>query len=65
MDLKGFGGMRQKLITPLVVLGLADLVLSAQFGHGLALEALEHDHGFGFSIPLAPLYWLKFGVVMN
>jgi hypothetical protein len=32
-------------------LRLADLMRMAKFGHRLALEALKHNHGFGFGIP--------------
>jgi hypothetical protein len=53
MDFKGFRGMAQKLITPLGVLGLADLVLRAQLSHRLALEACNDDQGFGFGVPFA------------
>jgi hypothetical protein len=51
MDLKGFGGMGQALIAPLVVLGLTDLMRSAEFGDRLALEALNDDHRYGVGIP--------------
>ncbi len=51
-DLKGFGGVRKKLITPLVLLGLADLMVLTNRGHRLALEALEDDGGFGLGVPL-------------
>jgi hypothetical protein len=52
MDLQGFGGLRQKLIAPLVGLGLAALVLRAQLGHGLALKALDDEQRCGVGLPL-------------
>jgi len=51
MDFKGLRGMGHKLVTPMIVLRLADLMLMAKFGHRLTLEALKHKHGFGFGIP--------------
>ena len=44
MNLKGFGRMGQKLVAPLIILGLADQMLSAHLGHGLALETLKHEN---------------------
>jgi hypothetical protein len=38
MALKGQGGIRQELVPPLVILGLADLVLVTDFGDRLALR---------------------------
>jgi hypothetical protein len=49
MDLKGFNGICEKLVPPLVVLHLIDLILGAEFFHRLLLEAFEHDHGFGLT----------------
>ena len=54
--LKRVGGMGEELVTPLVILGLAELVLAANLGHRFALEPLEHDHGFGLGIPLPHLH---------
>jgi hypothetical protein len=51
MDFKGFQGMGHKLVTPLIVLRLADLMLMAKFGHRLVLEALKHNHGLGVGMP--------------
>jgi hypothetical protein len=56
MALKGLGCIRQELVPPLVVLGLADLVLVTDFGDRLALEAFDHDQGFRLGIPLALLH---------
>jgi len=52
MDLKRLRSVGEKLVAPLRVLALADLVLGAQFRYGPALEAFEHNPGLGFSIPL-------------
>jgi hypothetical protein len=35
----------------LVIQRLADLILIAEFGHGLALQALQHDLGFRVGFP--------------
>jgi hypothetical protein len=43
--------MGQKLSAPLVVLRLADLMLGAELGDRLALEALDDDYRVGFRIP--------------
>jgi hypothetical protein len=51
-DLKRLGGVRQKLIAPLVVLRLADLVVLADGGHRFPLEAFEYDGRFGLGVPL-------------
>jgi hypothetical protein len=52
MDLEGAGGMGQKLVAPLIILGLPDLMLGAQFGCRLPLQALKYDHGFSFWHPM-------------
>ena len=52
MALKGVTRMGQKLITPLIVEGLADLVLMADLGHRPALETLNYARGCGFGILL-------------
>jgi hypothetical protein len=52
-DFKGLGGIGKKLVAPLVVLGLADLVLGANLGHWLALQALNENHRFGLGVPFA------------
>jgi len=46
MVLKSFAGMGQEVVTPMVALGLADLMLGADIHDSLALEALNHDQGF-------------------
>jgi hypothetical protein len=56
MNFKGFGGMGQKLVAPLIILGLADLMLRAQFRHRLALQAFYHHHRFGLGIPFPSLH---------
>jgi hypothetical protein len=38
MDLTGFRRMGQKLVAPLIVLGLADLMLVAELSDGLAFR---------------------------
>jgi hypothetical protein len=43
--------MGEKLVAPLIVQGLADLILIADFGHWLALQALQHDLCFRVGIP--------------
>jgi len=42
MVLKGLSGIRQVQVPPLVVLGLADLMLVTDGGNRLALEAFDH-----------------------
>jgi hypothetical protein len=56
MDLKGFGGMGQKLIAPLVRLGLADLMFGAELHHGLAFQAFEDNHRCGVGIPFPSVH---------
>jgi hypothetical protein len=53
MDLKGRVRMDQELVPPLIIQGLAALVLMTELRHRLALPALQHDPGFGLGIPLA------------
>jgi hypothetical protein len=55
MDLKGFRGMGQKLVPPLIILGVAELMLVTEFRDGFPLEAFEHDHRLGFGIPCSSL----------
>src|SRR5437879_7361023 len=55
-DLKRFGRVRQKLIAPLVILGLTDVILGTDDGHRPALEAFEYNGGFGLGVPLASLH---------
>lgn len=54
--LKRLGGIGEELVTPLFILGLTELVLATKFGNRLALELLEHDHGFGLGIALPHLH---------
>src|SRR5918996_5604277 len=56
MDLKGFGRMSQKLVAPLIVLGLADLMLGAELSDGRAFEAFDDDHRFSFGVPLTAFH---------
>jgi hypothetical protein len=49
MDLKGLVRMGQELVPPLIIQGLADLVLMTELRHRLALQALQHDPGFGLA----------------
>jgi hypothetical protein len=48
--------MRQKLVPPLLVQGLADLMLSANRGHRFAFEALDHNHSFGVGVSLSSFH---------
>jgi hypothetical protein len=48
--------MGQKLVPSLVILGLADLVLSANLRHRLAFKPLKDNHGFGVGIPFPSLH---------
>jgi len=38
------------------ILGLANLVLGANLGHGLALQALNDNHRFGLGVPFASVH---------
>ncbi|MGH7228742.1 MAG: hypothetical protein ACREIH_05940, partial [Nitrospiraceae bacterium] len=55
-DLKRLGRVGQKLIAPLVLLRLADVVVLTDGGYRFALEAFKHDGGLGLRVPLAPLH---------
>jgi hypothetical protein len=46
-------GPEPELVPPLVIQGLTDLVLAGELGHGLALQALQHNPGFSLGIPSA------------
>jgi hypothetical protein len=48
--------MGEKLITPLIVLGVADLVLVTDCSHRFTLQAVPHDAGFGLGIPLPSVH---------
>ena len=54
--LKRFGSVGEELVPLLVILGLVELALTANLSHRLALEPLEHDHGFCLRIPLPHLH---------
>jgi hypothetical protein len=56
MALKGFGRMGQKLVPPLVVRRLADLVLSAELSYRLTFEAFNDNHSLGLGIPFSSLH---------
>jgi hypothetical protein len=56
MDFKGFPCMSQQLVSPLVVLRWAALVLGANLGHRLALEAFKPDQGFGLGVPFSSVH---------
>jgi hypothetical protein len=56
IDLKGMGRMGSKLVTPLVILGWADLMLVTDFRYGLALKALNHHVGFHLRIPFSSVH---------
>ena len=56
MHFKGLSGMSQKLVAPLVVLGLADLVFATDFSHRLTLQTLEHNTGFGLGLPFPSVH---------
>jgi hypothetical protein len=56
MRLKGMCRMRQKLITPLVVLGLANLVFVTDFRYRLTLYTFENHAGFGLGIPFPSVH---------
>jgi hypothetical protein len=51
LDVKGPRRMREKLVAPLIVEGLANLILVTQFRDGSALKALDHDLGCGLGGP--------------
>ncbi len=42
--------------TDMPILGLANLVLGANLGHGLALQALNDNHRFGLGVPFASVH---------
>jgi len=56
MVLKRLSGIRQVQVPPLVVLGLADLMLVTDGGNRLALEAFDHAYGGRLVVPCARLY---------
>lgn len=51
-DVKRFGGVRQELVAPLVILGLADLVIPTDTRDRFTLEFFKYDDGLGLGIPL-------------
>ena len=56
LDIKGPRGIRETLVTPLIIEGWADLVFVTQFRDGPALQALNHDLRFGLGIPFSSLH---------
>jgi hypothetical protein len=56
MDLTHPARLGQKLVAPLSIQQLDKLVRIAAFRHGLALQALEHNLGFGVGVPLPSVH---------
>jgi hypothetical protein len=56
MRLKGMCRMRRKLLTPLVILGLTDLVLVTDCSHRFTLQAFKQDAGLGLSLPFPSVH---------
>jgi hypothetical protein len=56
MDLKGPCGICEKLVPPLITLGLAELVLVTEFRDGPTLKALNHDLSFRLGAPLSSVH---------
>jgi hypothetical protein len=56
MDFEGFLSMGQKLVTPLIILALADLMFVADFCDWLPLQPLNHDHDLCLGIPFSSLH---------
>lgn len=54
--LKRFRRIREQLITPLILLGWADLIILTNRSHRLAFEALQDNGGFSFRVPLPSLH---------
>jgi hypothetical protein len=48
--------LAKKLVAPLVVLGLTDLMLGANLRHRFAVKPLKHNQRFGFGIPFPALH---------
>jgi hypothetical protein len=48
--------MGQELVAPLVIQGLADLMLSTDFCHRLTLQALKHNHDLRFGVPFSSVH---------
>jgi hypothetical protein len=55
-DLNRLRRIREKLIEPLIILGLSDLIVLTNRGHRLAFKALKHDDGFDLGVPLPSLH---------
>jgi hypothetical protein len=49
---KAFGCLRQKLVAPVIIEGLTNLMLVTQLRDRLALQALDNDYGVGVGVPL-------------
>jgi hypothetical protein len=56
MRLKGMRRLGSNLIMPLLILGLAALVLVTDFSPRFTLQALQHDAGFGLGIPFPSVH---------
>jgi hypothetical protein len=54
--LKRLGSIREKLIAPLVILRLPDVVILTNGRDGFPPEAFEHDGRFRFRVPLPSLH---------
>jgi hypothetical protein len=57
MDLEGLGRMGQTSLAPLGIPRLAGLLLGAQLGRELALQAFNDDQGFCPDIPCPDGAW--------
>jgi hypothetical protein len=47
-DLQRLGRVCEQVITPLIILGLAALIVLTNCSHRLVFEAFKDDGGFGF-----------------
>lgn len=56
--LKRLRCIREQLITPVVIVGLAERIVLTNRSHRLAFETLEHVSDFGLGIPLPFGSWL-------
>lgn len=55
-DLKRFGRVREKMISPLIILRLTELVVLTDGGHRFALEPFKHDDRLRLGVPLPSLH---------
>jgi len=53
---KGLGRVLEKLVAPLVVLGLTDLVLDTKLIHRPPPQTLNHDEGLRLGIPFSAFH---------